>query len=35
MKLLGSVFSVLVALVFALTGVSYGSEGEVTIKRGT
>jgi acyl-homoserine lactone acylase PvdQ len=33
MKLLGSVFSVLVVLVFALTGVSYGSEGEVTIKR--
>ena len=33
MKLLGSVFSVLVVLSFALTGVSYGSEGEVTIKR--
>ena len=33
MKLLRSVFSVLVVLAFALTGVSYGSEGEVTIKR--
>ena len=33
MKLLGSVFSVIVVLSFALTGVSYGSEGEVTIKR--
>ena len=33
MKLLGGVFSILVVLAFTLTGVSYGSEGEVTIKR--
>jgi len=33
MKLLGRVFLVLVVLAFALAGVSYGSEGQVTIKR--
>ena len=33
MKLLGSAVSVIVVLAFALTGVSYGGEGEVTIKR--
>ena len=33
MKLLGSAVSVLVVLAFALTGVSYGGEGQVIIKR--
>ncbi len=33
MRLLGSIFSVLVMLSFALTGVSYGNGDKVTIKR--
>lgn len=33
MKLLGSVYSVLVVRSFTMAGVTYGSEGEVTIKR--
>ena len=33
MKLLGSAVSVLVVLAFALIGVSYGDQGQVTIKR--
>jgi hypothetical protein len=33
MKLLASAVSVLVVLAFALIGVSYGDQGQVTIKR--